>query len=133
MLRIEVRLKNKAGIGRYTNEVSTSKQIRDIFGRSREIFRDTLVKVIPEGDFLKKDKAIAIIEDEVGNKALRAKMVRLVELIPEKKSLQLAQKALKDRTLKKTMEKFAEIGISPITLSKRQEVKKLKSLYEWLD
>ena len=59
-------------------------------------------------------------------------MLRLVELIPEKKSLYLAQKAMECRNMEKVMEAFAKINLSSVTISKRQEVKYLKNIYEYL-
>lgn len=58
-------------------------------------------------------------------------MLRLVELIPEKKSLYLAQKAMNCRGIEKVMEEFAKINVSPVTISKRHEVKYLRSLYSY--
>lgn len=59
-------------------------------------------------------------------------MLRLVALIPEKKSLHLAQKAMNCRNIEKLMEEFAKIDISPVTISKRQDVKCLKNIYKYL-
>ena len=64
---------------------------------------------------------------------LRRRMLRLVALIPEKKSLLLAQKALNYRKIDDVMETFAKINVSPITISKRHDVKHLKCLYSYLD
>ena len=46
-------------------------------------------------------------------------MLKLIDLIPEKKSLLLAQKALNSRKVYDVMEGFAKIGVSPVTISKR--------------
>ena len=59
-------------------------------------------------------------------------MLRLVELIPEKKSLYLTHKALNCRNMEKVVEAFAKINLSPVTISKRQDVKWLKNIYEGL-
>ena len=59
-------------------------------------------------------------------------MLRLVALIPEKKSLYLAQKAMNCRNIEKIMEEFAKINLSPITISKRYDMKHLKCFYEYL-
>ena len=56
-------------------------------------------------------------------------MLRLLALIPEKKSLYLAQKAMNCRDIEKVMEGFAKINLSPITINKRYGVKYLKNLY----
>ena len=59
-------------------------------------------------------------------------MLRLIELIPKKKSLYLAQKEMNDRNIDKIMEMFAEINVSPVTISKRHKVDFLESLYSYL-
>ena len=59
-------------------------------------------------------------------------MLRMVELIPEKKSLRLAQKALKYRKIDDIMSTFALLDLSPVTISKRHDVKKLDNLYRYL-
>ena len=58
-------------------------------------------------------------------------MLRLVELIPEKKSLYLAQRAMEYRNMEKVVEAFAKINLSPVTISKRHEMKYLRSLYSY--
>lgn len=63
---------------------------------------------------------------------LRRKMLQLVALIPEKKSLLLAQKTLNYRRIDNLMKEFAAIDLSPVTLSKRHNVKYLKNLYTYL-
>ena len=59
-------------------------------------------------------------------------MLRLVELIPEKKSLYLAQKAMECRNMEKVVEAFAKINLSPVTISKRQDAKGMENLYTYL-
>jgi len=56
-------------------------------------------------------------------------MLRLIELIPKKKSLHLAIKEMNDRNILRVLSEFAKHDISPVTISKRQKIKKLKSLY----
>ena len=63
---------------------------------------------------------------------LRRRMIRLVALIPEKKSLLLAQKELNYRRIDKVMDMFAAIDLSPVTLSKRHDVKYLENLYVYI-
>ena len=61
-----------------------------------------------------------------------AKMLWLIGLVPEKKSLLLAQKALNYRRIDKVMKAFFDIELAPVTISKRQDVKKLDNLYNYL-
>ena len=69
------------------------------------------------------------IRKEVGDAVLRRKMLRLLALVPEKKSLLLAQRAMNCRDVEKVMDMFAKINVSPVTISKRYEIKYLKCLY----
>lgn len=132
VLRVEVRLTQQKTVRNYTNETDTSKQLAAVLKNSRKILLDTFVRVVPCGAFYKKDTAIDIIQREVKNMTLRRRMLRLVALVPEKKSLLLAQKALNYRRIDAVMETFAEIDVSPVTISKRQKVDFLKSLYSYL-
>ena len=59
-------------------------------------------------------------------------MLHLLALIPEKKSLYLAQKSMNCRNIEKVMEAFAKINVSLVTISKRQDVKHLNSIYTYL-
>ena len=63
---------------------------------------------------------------------MRRKMLRLLVLIPEKKSLYLAQKAMNCRNIEEVMDSFAEINLSPITISKRHERKYLDGIYKYM-
>ena len=59
-------------------------------------------------------------------------MLRLIDLIPEKKSLLLAQKALQYRKVDEVMAAFAKLGLSPVTIGKREKVQFVDSLYRYL-
>jgi hypothetical protein len=132
ILRAEVRLTEAKSIRAYTDKIDTSKQIAVLVKNSQDIFLDTFVRVVPLGDFYKKDTATKIIQKEVQDMTLRRRMLRLMALIPEKKSLLLAQKTLSYRRIDNVMETFATINVSPITISKRHDVKHLKCLYSYL-
>jgi hypothetical protein len=58
-------------------------------------------------------------------------MIHLLALLPEKKSLLLAQKALNYREIDLVLDKFAEINLSPVTISKRHDEMYLKNLYDY--
>ena len=53
-------------------------------------------------------------------------------LIPEKKSLYLAHKAMNCRNIEKVMKGFAKINLSPVTISKRHNITHLDNLYSYL-
>jgi len=48
------------------------------------------MRVVPFGNFYKKDKAMEIVKAKVLDITIRRRMLRLLELVPEKKSLLLA-------------------------------------------
>ena len=132
ILRTEVRLTKPKAIRAYTTMEETSGQIEALLKSDRDIFLDTFTRIIPFGNFYKKDKAEEIIRKQVGDSILRRKMLRLIALIPEKKSLYLAQKSMNCRDMEKVIDGFAKINVSPITISKRHDVKWLENIYEFL-
>jgi len=132
MLRIEVKLTSQKVIREYTYEDDTENQIIKLCKNCDVIFRVNLNSVVPFGDIYKKDKAVEIIEANIADKKLKKKMLLLLELIPKKKSLYLAQKEMNDRNMKYIMRIFDEINLCPVTISKRQDIKSLKCLHTLL-
>jgi sulfur transfer complex TusBCD TusB component (DsrH family) len=80
------------------------------------------MEVVPCGDYYRKKDAVKLIEDNISLKKHREKMLRLIELVPTKKSLYLAQKEMNDRNIEKIIAMFAKISVSPVTISKRQRI-----------
>lgn len=109
ILRIEVHLAKSKAIRDYVRATDVSGQIVEVLEKYWNIFLEIFVKIVPFGDFYKKDKAVEIVRGEVKDIRLRRKMLRLLDLIPEKKSLCLAQKSMNCRNIEKIMEAFAEI------------------------
>ena len=132
ILRTEVRLVKPKAIRSYTDAADVSGQIVTLLENCRDIFFNTFTRVVPFGDFYKKDKAVEIVRCEVEDNTLRRRMLQLLALIPEKKSLYLAQKGMNCRNIEKVMDGFAKINVSPITISKRHDVKHLKCIYNYL-
>ena len=132
VLRSEVRLTKPKAIRAYTKGSDISAQIVELSGKSKDVFFETVTRIVPFGDFYKKDEAVQIIQRDVKDNVMRRKMLRLVELIPEKKSLYLAQKAMEYRNMEKVVEEFAKINVSPVTISKRHDIKYLKNLYAYI-
>lgn len=132
ILRAEVQLTKAKAISEYTDSTDTEGQIADIWKKSQNVFMETFVKIVPFGDFCKKDTAIDIICQKINDLKLRRRMIGLVDLIPEKKSLLLAQKALNYRKIEYVTETFAKINLSPVTIGKRCNVKRLECLYSYL-
>ena len=130
ILRIEVRLMKPKAIANYVDDsLSTKKKLRFLSANSKEIFLITFRRIVPQGDYYTKKGAENIIIEQVTAKKHREKMLKLLNLIPKKKSLYLAQKEMKDRGVEKVMAQFAEINLSPVVISKRGGVRFLKSLY----
>ena len=132
ILRAEVRLSSKKAIRKYIKETDTAHQILSLHDRSQKIFMETFVKIIPFGDFYKKEEAVTLVRSRVGNLRMRRRMLWLIDLIPEKKSLLLAQKAMQCRQMDKVMETFAEIGLSPVTIGKRDPALRIENLYSYI-
>lgn len=132
ILRAEVRLTKPKAIRDFTDAAEVSRQIAALSEKCQDVFLDVFARIIPFGDFYKKNKAIEIIRRDVEDGTLRRKMLRLLALIPEKKSLYLAQKTMNCRNVEKIMDTFAKINVSPVTISKRQDAKYIKNIYECL-
>ena len=132
ILRTEVRLAKTKAVRVYAGEEDIFGQIINLSEKRKDIFLEIFVRIIPFGDFYKKGKAEEIIWREIKDARLRRRMLRLVELIPEKKSLHLAQRAMNCRNIEKVIKAYAKINLSPITISKRQDVKYLKNLYDYI-
>ncbi len=132
ILRVEVRLKKQKSISKYTDETVTAKQIKKLAANSRNIFLDYFADIIPCGNYYKKKEAVKLIEDNISKQKHSEKMLQLIELVPKKKSLYLAQQEMNDRNIDKVMEMFAEINVSPVTISKRHNINFLKNLYSYL-
>lgn len=129
VLRAEVRLTKPKAIRTYTDTDDVSDQITDLVKNSTNVFMDTFARIVPYGDFYKMGTAAEIIRRDVKDSVMRRRMLKLLTLIPEKKSLHLAQKALNCRNIEKVMLSFTKICLSPVTISKRSDTKYLKSLY----
>ena len=132
ILRTEVWLTKPKAVRAYTNSENISKQIINLSEKSQDIFLDTFRRIIPFGNFYKKSKAEEIIWSQIKDSRLRRRMLRLVALIPEKRSLYLAQKAMNYRNIEQVMTEFAKINISPVTISKRQDAKFLENIYKYM-
>lgn len=131
VLRAEVRLTKPKAIREYADATDIDSQITKMMKNSTDAFMDTFARVVPFGDFHKMDAAAEIVRSEVKDSTMRKKMLRLLALIPEKKSLHLAQKAMNCRNVDKVMEAFTKISLSPVTISKRHGVKHLDNLYSY--
>jgi hypothetical protein len=130
MLRFDVVLTSQNAIKKHTDEVGVRKRILDLSRNREYTFLKTFMHIIPYGDFHKMPEAKRIVEKEIENRTLHWKMTRLLTLIPTKKSLLAAQKDLNDRNIEKIMMEFAKINLSPVVISRRQEIPELENLYK---
>lgn len=130
-LRAEVKLTRPKAIREYADAANVASQITKIMKNGIDVFIDTFARVVPFGDFYKMDAAVEIVRSEITDRTMRRKMLRLLALIPDKKSLHLAQKAMNCRDVEKVMEAFTKINLSPVTISKRHAVKHLENIYSY--
>lgn len=133
VLRFEVRLTKPDTIRAYSGDTDTPKRIKALAKNCDPIFMDTFRYIVPPGEHYKKPKAEKLVRERVSDAAMRRRMLQLMTLIKEQKSLHLGLKALNFREFRDVMLAFEEINISPITISKRHDVKRLESLYSYLD
>lgn len=117
ILRAEVKLTKPKAVRVYTNAEDTAGQIVELMKDRQQIFLDTFARIVPFGAFYTMTPAVEIVRSEVKDSTMRRKMLRLLTLIPEKRSLHLAQKAANCRDIDKVMEAFARIDLSPVTIA----------------
>ena len=132
LLRAEVQLTEPRAIRSYTDSTDTDDQMAALIENREKVFLDTFMRIVPFGDFLKKDKATEIIRAKVSDDRLRRRMLRLLDLIPEKRSLLPALKALNHRNVEEIIRAFNDIELSPVCISKRSKVKKLDNIYKFM-
>ena len=131
ILRAEVRLTKPKAVREYADATDVASQIMKMMKNSTDAFMDTFARVVPFGDFHKKDAAVEIIRNEITDSIMRRRMLLLLTLIPEKKSLHLAQRAMNCRDVESVMKAFTTINLSPVTISKRNEAKHLDNIYAY--
>jgi hypothetical protein len=129
VLRTEIHLAKPKAIRLYTDKCEIDKQMIDLADKSCENFQDIFLQIIPPGDYYKKEQAVEIICKNVKKSIIKRRMLRLIDLIPEKKSIYLAQKEMDYRSMDKVMEAFAEINLSPITISRRWGNERLEGVH----
>jgi hypothetical protein len=133
ILRIEIQVTTNKTLLNFTDKCGTKKQIKNLAKRSEDIFMHNFTRIMPRGDFCKKSKAEELVREEPALAgAEQRKMLKLIELIPKKKSLLLAQKELKSKDIKSIMRCFENLDLCPVTISKRHGIKHLRSLYYYI-
>lgn len=139
ILRAEVRLKKRkavrAAICEFDNpdSLTTEEQIALVSKNCKHIFMATFAAIVPYGNFYRLKDAEQLISSSNLKTKKKDKMLRLLRLVPPKKSLYLAFKESNIRNKNEVMVWFAQLNVSPITISKREDVKFLKNLYDYLE
>lgn len=132
ILRTEIGFSKYKELKKLVKASTTSEYLSKINEDHEKIYLQVFSRIVPFGEFYKKEEAEKILRQKVKDTVLRRKMLRLMTLIPEKKSLWLAQKAMKCREIDRVMTEFAKINLAPVTLSTRQDLKELDNLYNYL-
>lgn len=138
ILRVEVRLKKRKAIEKaisnYSNkdDLSTENQIKLVSQKSSEIFMNNFVAIIPYGNFYQLKDAEDLVKSSNLKKHQKNKMLCLLRLIPEKKSIYLALKELNIRNPDNVIKWFAKLNVSPITISKREKISFIENIYDYL-
>lgn len=139
ILRAEIRLSKRPAIEdalkeyiSYTN-LTTEEEFTLLACKSHLIFLKWFTYIIPYGNFHTLKKAETIVETSDFSKPKKKKMLRLLRLIPEKKSLYLAAKELNARNIDEITQCFQKLELSPITISKHKKISSLPNLYDYID
>lgn len=139
ILRAEVRLKKRKAVRAAMREfvnpdtLTTEEQIAPVSKNCKQIFGNTFAAIVPYGDFYKLKEAEQLVSASCIKAKRKDKMLRLMKLIPEKKSLYLAFRELNVRNKDDVLIWFSKLNVSPITISKREDVSHLRNLYDYLE
>lgn len=139
ILRIEIRLMKRPAIIKalsdYTkdNALTAEEEFTTLALNCKKIFYKWLIKIIPYGDFYSLKDAESLIIKSDFKKTKKEKMLQLINLIPTKKSLYLANKELHIRNIDALLLYFAELNVSPITISKNKKITFLPNLYDYFE
>lgn len=139
VLRLEVRLKKRKTVRMILHDLTrgasltTEEQIKVMAANSTHIFMSYLVGILPDGGFYKLKEAEHLLRASTVKERRKEKMLQLLRLIPEKKSLYLAFRALNIKDKSKVLLWFSELQVSPLTIGKREKVNYLPSLYRCLE
>lgn len=121
MLRVELRIK-RPKVRHCKKKYSLQEEEHFLFLVSQiaeEQITAYLKRCFGTGKFLKIRYAKKVIEGSSFKKKTKKEMVELIDLTKGKHTLQDAKELLGSYEFSKRMKKFEELGISPITLSKR--------------
>lgn len=139
ILRSEVRLSKRPAIKEslseytsYTN-LTTEEEFTLLASNSHKIFLKWFIYIIPYGNFHTLKNAENIVSNSNFSNPKKKKMLRLLRLISEKKSLYLAVKELNTRNISEIINCFKKLELSPITISKHKKISFLPNLYDYIN
>ena len=139
ILRSEVRLSKRPAIKEslseytsYTN-LTTEEEFTLLALNSYKIFLKWFIYIIPYGHFHTLKNAEKIVSNSNFSNPKKKKMLRLLRLISEKKSLYLAVKELNTRNISEVIKCFEKLDLSPITISKHKKISSLPNLYDYIN
>lgn len=119
MIRIELRVKRSKI--RYDGKKGGYKDAQEFLSHAGDIAGKNIPRYIKKaygnGKFVKLKKAKQVIEDSRYKKKTKEKMIKILDKV-SKSNLQKV-KLLYGKDFSKYMEKFNDLGISPITIEKR--------------
>lgn len=139
VLRLEVRVKKRKSVQKILcglpkgASLTTEEQIQVMAANSKHIFMNYLVGILPDGDFYKLKQAEYILRTSKIKERRKEKMLQLLRMVSEKQTLHLAFRELNIKEKTKELLWFSNVGVSPITLGKREKVDHLPSLYKYLE
>lgn len=139
ILRAEVRLKKRKAVQEALcqfgnpDTLTTEEQIALVSKKCKQIFGRTFAGIVPYGNSYRLKDAEQIVSASNLKAKRKDKMLRLMRLVPKKKSLYLAFKELNVRNKDDVLVWFAELNVSPITVSKREDLSSLKNIYDYLE
>ena len=139
VLRLEVRVKKRKTVQKILDgltkgaSLTTEEQIQVMAANSKHIFMRYLVCILPDGDFYKLKQAELILRTSTIKERRKEKMLQLLRMVSEKQSLYLAFRQLNIKEKTKELLRFSNVGVSPITLGKREKVDYLPSLYKYFE
>lgn len=140
ILRIELRLSRRKTVLEHTPGCSDNKErIEYCMCRSREEILTIVRQLVPDGDYYTMKKAQKIITKSVADKKLRERMITMLQLTKKLGSIRLAKKEMlqaypkmKHEYFNRMMEEFRGIEVNVITLGKSLNIRRLPSLFRYL-
>lgn len=118
-----------------TGVISHKDFLSNLLGYSEDLFVKAFSKMFFPGTYCKQSHAEEIINESVYKKSTKEKMIALMKLTAEHRSIQVALSGLKEeypqmnqRKLLRLFEKFNELNLNPYPIPVRWEMKEMPSI-----